>query len=128
MNSGQTQIAIALISAIGGILAAYIAVRYKDRVTAKNRPKDRMESIFDGYESLIKQQQLDIDRKESQLVRTQEIIDRLQVELNTTREIVDKQQRELVDSRKVNEDLVIQLSQMKKTYMTSKIDEQRSTP
>jgi flagellin-specific chaperone FliS len=125
MNQEQTQIITAVISALGGITVAIVAVAFKDRVVAKRQPKDRMETIFDGYENLIRQQQLDIQRKEEQLVRTQTIIERLQAELDTTRIIVAKQQAELDLSKSTNEELVEQLSQMKKHYMSSRIEQER---
>lgn len=104
---------------LGSIITTYLTVKYKDKIIKKNKdaaPKDRMDTIFDGYESLIKQQQQDIDRKQRQLDATQGIIDRLQDELNQTREIVRQQQAELVESRESNKELIRQLDLMKNNY------------
>ena len=122
----DSQVTVAIVTAVSTIVVAYITVRYKDRIIGKNitaRPKDRMDTIFDGYESLIKQQQADIDRKVKQLDQTQHIIDRLQDELDQTKEIVRQQQAELEESKGTNAALIKQLGEMKKHYTGDKPSE-----
>lgn len=116
LNSQET---IAIISGISGIVITYLTVRYKDYIIVGNRnkaPKDRMDTIFDGYEGLIKQQQSDIERKSKQLDQTQVIIERLQHELDETKKIVQQQRQELDDSKEANKLLINQLAQMKVHY------------
>jgi hypothetical protein len=115
----NSQVAVAIISGVVAIIVTYLTVRYKDYIIVGNKdkaPKDRMDTIFDGYESLIKQQQVDIDRKSKQLDQTQIIIERLQNELDKTKQIVQQQQQELNDSKDSNKELIKQLSQMKAHY------------
>lgn len=108
---------------MGGILTTWLTLKYKDRIVARNRdqkPKDRMDTIFDGYEKLILQQQADIERKTVQIVSTQKIVEQLQKELDNTKELVHRQQDELEDSRQRNLELQSQLTDMKKEYGSSK--------
>lgn len=106
---------------LGGILTTWLTLKYKDKLAVRNReqkPKERMDTIFDGYEKLILQQQNDIERKAAQLLSTQKIVDQLQKELDDTRELVRKQQDELEESRELNLELQAQLKDMKKEYGT----------
>jgi gas vesicle protein len=114
---------ISIISTIGGIIVAALTMRQRNKIVSANRskaPKDRLDTIFDGYESLIKRQQNDIERKSDQLDETRRIIDRLQDELNETKNLVAKQQRELEESREDNKELVQQLAKMREQYSSVK--------
>lgn len=111
-----TGIWAAAISAVGGIVATYGAIQLRARIATRNlrrQPKDRMETIFDGYEKLIRQQQLDIDRKAKQLDQTQLAITHLQDELDKTKDIIQQYQEELMASREANRELVTQLDTIK---------------
>jgi chromosome segregation ATPase len=113
------QVLTEAISVVGAIIVTYLGVKYKDYIIVGNRnkaPKDRMDTIFDGYEGLIKQQQSDIDRKSRQLDQTQVIIERLQHELDETKKIVQQQRQELDDSKEANKQLIQQLAHMKAQY------------
>lgn len=106
---------------LGGIVTTWLTLKYKDRIVARNReqkPKDRMDTIFDGYEKLILQQQTDIERKSAQILSTQKIVEQLQKELDDTRELVRQQQDELDENRQLNLELQTQLKDMKKEYGT----------
>lgn len=108
----DSSVLTALISAASGIAIAYII----NVIAKRRRPKDRQETIFDGYERLIKQQQFDIDRKELQLNQTQLIIEQLQRQLDQTKLIVERQQGELTESRDSNRELVRQLADMRREH------------
>lgn len=104
---------------LGGIVTTWLTLRYRDRLATRNReqkPKERMDTIFDGYEKLILQQQTDIERKATQITNTQKIVEQLQKELDDTRELVRQQQDELEESRELNLELQTQLADMKKEY------------
>lgn len=104
---------------LGGIVTTWLTLKYKDKIAIRNReekPKDRMDTIFDGYEKLIIQQQTDIERKAIQIASTQKIVEQLQKELDDTRDLVRQQQDELEQSREMNMDLKRQLHEMKKEY------------
>jgi hypothetical protein len=105
---------------IGSVLTTYLTVKYKDNILGKDKkeneeePRTRMDTIFDGYEKLIQQQQEDIIRKQSQLDRTDQLIAKLQKDLDDTRAIVARQHTELDEQKKLNDELRKQLDLMKK--------------
>lgn len=114
---------IALISMIGGIAVAYIvnvAAKKVQEKKAEKQPKDRMEQMFDGYERLIRQKDLEDDRKqkyiiviEEELKLTKEHVARLESALEATNE-------ELALSRKENSELKHMLDDMRKEYKVAK--------
>jgi hypothetical protein len=60
----------ALITTAGSVVATYLTVKYRQGVLSKSRstsPKDRMDTVFSGYEALIHQQQVEINRLSRQL-------------------------------------------------------------
>lgn len=106
---------VALISAAGALGVAYIAnVVAKKRRTSK--PRDRMETIFDGYEKLISQQQVEIERKGVVISSLENVVERLEQELTRTRELLNQAREELSTSREQNEELQMQLMDMKRDY------------
>ena len=117
------QVAISLISAVSGVVIAYIvnvAAKKVQENKEKNNPKDRMEQMFDGYERLIKQKDIEDDRKVK-------AIQLLEQELTLTRETVQRLERALIDtqaelevSRQENEELKSMLNQMREEYSKKK--------
>lgn len=103
----DSQVQIAFISAVGGVAVTYLTVKYKNKIVKP--PKDRVETIFDGYEALIKQQQAEIVRKGV-------LIDRLEEQLITMEELVEKLRIDLSSSQYQIEGLSTQLTQMKVDY------------
>lgn len=116
MNDG---VLLALISAASAIAVAYIVNIASKKVQAKKikeGPLDRMEQMFDGYERLIKQKDLEDDRKAR-------LIAELEKEIEMTRDLVRKlesalaeSQRELAISRQENQGLKQMLEDMRKDY------------
>lgn len=99
------------------VIGTYITVRYKDRIITKaDKPKDRMETIFDGYENLIKQQQTEISRKGLVITSLEGVVQRLEDELKTTRELLVVARDELKTAEQQNRDLTVQLREMKESY------------
>lgn len=123
MNDG---VVLSLISAGSAIAVAYIVNIASKKVQArkvKDGPLDRMEQMFDGYERLIKQKDLEDDRKAR-------LITDLKRELEMTRDLVRKleaslaeSQREIVISRQENQDLKDMLKTMREEYETFKKSE-----
>lgn len=117
------QVSISLISAISGIVIAYIvnvAAKKVQQNRNKSQPKDRMEQMFDGYERLIKQKDVEDDRKvkamqnlEQELTITRDTVQRLEKALADT-------QIELAESREENKQLRELLAQMRKEYKNVK--------
>lgn len=117
------QVTISLISAVSGVLIAYIvnvaAKKVQKTKQAKN-PKDRMEQMFDGYERLIKQKDLEDDRKqryiktiESELRLVKEHAAKLEEALNRTND-------ELQSARQETIDLKLALDEMRREYVRHK--------
>lgn len=115
----DSQIAVALIAAVGGVVTTWLTVKYKDRIikkTAPNKPKDRMDTIFDGYEKLITQQQLEIDRKQKVIESLEGIIETLEHELATTRDLLTTTKYEVSETKRQNTELKDHLHRMRKDY------------
>ena len=116
-------IIIALISAISGIVIAYfvnVASKKVEKQKAKKEPNDRMEHMFDGYERLIKQKDVEDERKAK-------LIAELELELIATRDVVLKLEhslaitkQELELSRKENRELEDTLKTMRREYEIAK--------
>lgn len=110
----------ATITGICAIIGTYLTVKYKDRIVNRaEKPKDRMETIFDGYENLIKQQQTEIERKGIVIKSLEGVVQRLEEELATTRRLLDLARDELEEAKTQNGDLKSQLEGMKREYMKS---------
>ena len=116
-------VAVSLISAASGIVVAYIVNVAAKRVQArkeKQDPSDRMEQMFNGYERLIKQKDLEDERKAR-------LIDELEEEIRMTRQMVKNlehalaiSQQELQRSREDNQELKDMLEQMREEYQLQK--------
>lgn len=115
----DSQIAVALIAAVAGIITTWLTVKYKDRIVRKaapNKPKDRMDTIFDGYEKLILQQQTEIDRKQVVIGNLEDIIENLERELATTRDLLATTKDEVAETKRQNYALKEQLTHMRRQY------------
>ena len=107
----------AVATGIFAVIGTYLTVKYKDRIVKKaDKPKDRMETIFDGYENLIKQQQIEIGRKGQVITSLEGVVQRLEQELIVTRELLGAARDELKMAETHNKDLRIQLDGMKVEY------------
>lgn len=108
-------IAVSMVSAVSGIAIAYIVNVVSKRVQqkkAKDGPIDRMEQMFDGYERLIKQKDIEDERKAV-------LIAELKEELMAARKMVIKLERDLEVSRNENLELIELLSNMRQEYKES---------
>lgn len=116
-------VAVSLISAFSGIVVAYIVNVAAKRVQSKKvgqGPVDRMEQMFDGYERLIEQKNLEDERKAR-------LIDELEEEIIITRQMVKNlehalavSQQELQRSREDNQELKDMLKRMRDEYKRNK--------
>lgn len=110
---------ISAISAIGGIAIAYIvnvAAKKVQQTKSDKQPKDRMEQMFDGYERLILQKDVEDARKIK-------LLSELEEELNTTRDIARRLEHSLAStkhelrlSREENRQLTDNLLAMRQEY------------
>lgn len=108
------------ITIFGGILTTYLTLRYKGHIKPikKITRTDVDQSLFAGYEKLIKQQQDESDRKQKQLDATQKVVKGLEDELKKANDLIAQLQRDLIDSKKANQEVVKQLTALKKQYST----------
>lgn len=123
MVEADNSVIVSVVSAVSGIIIAYIVNVAAKKVQAKkelNQPKDRMEQMFDGYDRLIKQKDTENDRKvramqvlEEELTYTRKAVARLEASLAETK-------RELEEHRNENVELRAALSEMRKEYQIMK--------
>ena len=119
----DNQIIITAITVFGAIITTYLTVRYKDGLKKKNiakAPKDRMEAIFDGYDSLIRELKDDSDRKGRIIDNLQIIIDNQRAEIEKSQGLINKLQDEVTLSTTHADELKTQLDAMKKDYASGK--------
>lgn len=113
---------VVLISTVGGVVTTYLTVKYKDRVVKKRQKaqsKDRMGSIFDGYERLIVQLTTDMDRKEASISRMEHVINELEQELAKTKTLLHETKLELHESQKQKREISDQLKEMRRQYTST---------
>lgn len=113
------QVSISLISAISGIIIAYIVNVAAKRVQKKKEKRgepDRIDQMFDSYERLIKQKDIEDDRKarivihlESELTKWRDMYQSLEESLEDTK-------KELRHSRRENKELERQLGIIRDEY------------
>lgn len=116
----DNQVWVAAIAAVSGIITTWLTVKYKDKIIRKNaapqKPKDRMDRIFDGYEKLIIQQQHEIDRKTAAISNLETIVGKLEDELAATKELLSETKTEVAESRDQNAQLKAYLKKMRIEY------------
>lgn len=117
------QVAIALISIVGGVIVAYITYVASKKVQAKKaekQPKDRMEQMFDGYERLIKQMAEEDERK-ARIIRDQQLeINQMKNKLNTMEANLERAQDDLIKSHESKKTLTKELEKMRREYVSNK--------
>lgn len=113
----DTAVVVAIITGVVAVITTWLTVKYKDRIVKKpGKPRDRMETIFDGYEKLILQQQTEIERKSDMITSLESIIARLQDEVTRTQGLLATAQEELQDTKTNNLTLKRQLERMRRDY------------
>lgn len=115
------------ISALSAIIIAYIVNVASKKVQQRklsNKPEDRMERMFNGYERLIKQKDIEDERKAA-------LIDELEQKLMETRtQVIHLEERlkishsELDKSRIENRALKRILDEMREEYKKTKKEQQ----
>lgn len=117
ISNVDASVQAAIVTGVCAIVGTYLTVKYKDRVVAKGgKPRDRMDTIFDGYEKLIEQQQEEISRKVQTISTLESAVVRLEAELDETRKLLTKARDELLESKEHNISLRHQLEAMKRDY------------
>lgn len=115
----DSQVLVSLISMVGGVIVAYITNVAAKRVQArkeKDGPVDRMEQMFDGYERLIKQKDLEDQRKAKLIKELEEEIAMTRRMIKSLEESLAISQRELEISRQDNIELKEMLQSMREEY------------
>lgn len=114
---------ISIISAISALGVAYIvnvAAKKVQEKKAEKQPKDRMEQMFDGYERLIKQKDLEDDRKQKYIKIIEGELTATKLHVGKLEEAMERTQQELSESRVENQELRDKLDEMRKEYQAVK--------
>lgn len=117
------QIAISLISAISGVVIAYIvnvAAKKAQAAKDKKQPKDRMEQMFDGYERLIRQKDAEDDRKQKYIKIIEEELRVTKLHVSNLEAALAATNEELKLSREDSLKFQQQLDEMRKEYKSKK--------
>lgn len=125
MSAENTTLIVSGISAVSGIIIAYIvnvaAKKIQER-KAEKQPKDRMEQMFDGYERLIDLKDKEDHRKAAIISELQENIDKIEEELRITRERLSTSQDALNNSNLENKELKQVLHSIREEYKRFKAE------
>jgi len=117
------QVAISLISAVSGVVIAYIvnvAAKKAQASKDKKQPKDRMEQMFDGYERLIKQKDAEDDRKQKYIKIIEEELRATKLHVQALETALAATNEELARSREESQQFQQQLDEMRKEYQHKK--------
>jgi hypothetical protein len=104
-NSNLYSVFTVLISVVGSIVITYLTKVYQRRAEKKRQPKDRIETIFDGYDALILQLRGDLDRKGI-------LIDNLQKLVNSQAKEIERSQGLIAELSEQVKDSAIQISRL----------------
>lgn len=110
---------LGILSTVSGMFIAYLAYKGKQEIDKRNKlkqPRDRMETIFDGYEGFIARQDKALDDKDRQLAENQVIINRMQKQIDDMQELIERQRRETEREREINHKLRTELEVMRRNY------------
>lgn len=102
-------VAISIVTAIGGVVVAYLTYVKSQKVQAKKaegKPKDRMELVIEGYEKLIVQ-------KDAQNERDARQIKAMAEEMDLMRKLMRKLEQQLADSQDAHERAVRENTELK---------------
>lgn len=116
MDAKSDPVAIAAITTAGGIIIAYITNVVAKKVQARRvqaQPKDRMEQLMDGYERLIKQKDIEDERKTR-------IIGRLEKEVETLGDEILEFKTQLKESKEENVGLRSLLADLRREHKRDK--------
>ena len=131
MSIDATQVITTSIGTAGVITVGLLGVKYRDKIIKKEeKPKDRIDIIFDGYESLIKQQKEEIMRKDQLIDRLDisnkrlgEALAEAQKVNEDTRKLLELTRKELADAKLQNDQLTKQLAVVRQDYSSHKVGE-----
>ena len=131
MSIDATQVITTSIGTAGVITVGLLGVKYRDKIIKKEeKPKDRIDIIFDGYESLIKQQKEEIIRKDQLIDRLDiankrlgEALAEAQKVNEDTRKLLELTRKELADAKLQNDQLTKQLAVVRQDYSSHKVGE-----
>lgn len=123
-------IAISLISTLGGITIAYITNVLSKKVQERRvdkQPKDRWEQMFDGYERLLRQKDLEDDRKARLIKALQNNVNTLEAELANTKQTLDEVTDQFEISNSEVQSLKKIVYEMHKEYKADKASKKAGT-
>lgn len=125
----DSTVATAVVTGICSVIGTYLTVKYRHQQTAKEaksvEPKDRIDTAFDLYESFMKEQQRDLDRKSQVIDHLQEALDKQREETRKAQDLIDDLRYELENSRRRVSELENQIVEIKAIYQSQKSEESK---
>lgn len=108
------QVLIQIIIVLGSITTTYLAVKYKNRILRKPDPKgNQIDTIFAGYEKLIKRQQAELDDQDRTIGKLQGLVDKQRAELYQMEDLINDMKVNAKQAQERADNLQAQLDNMK---------------
>lgn len=111
MEAPNTEVWLALISMVGGIVGTFLTVKYKNQRTinatsntqsTRQSRADRESNLYDGYERLIKQIEGNLNSVKHELDETERANAQLRTKLDTLESTVDQLRAQLTQVTQSN--------------------------
>ena len=97
-SSNLYSVVTVLISVAGSVVITYLTKVYQRRAEKKRQPKDRIETIFDGYDALILQLRGDLDRKGILIDNLQKLVNSQSKEIERSQGLIAQLSDQVKDS------------------------------
>lgn len=111
-GSDTSRIAIEAIIVLGGVITTWLTLKYQ-QARKRNKKPTHIDTIYEGYEKLIIQQQQEISRKTEVVNKLEEAVDLLERELSDTKKLLQETKDDLYDARQSNIEMKKQLAEMR---------------
>lgn len=111
----DTYVSAAIYSA-GAVAAAVITVVFSRSRSSAKKPKNRVDTIFDGYDKLMRLQQQELDRKGAQVDQADKLVNQLQARLSETQGLIKTLRAELELNKKTIAELLKELEKIKAKF------------
>ncbi len=101
VTNDLTRVVIEAMIVTGGVITTWLTLKYKQRKTHYGK-HERIDTIYEGYEKLIVQQQHEINRKTEIVDRLEKAVDTLEQELVSAKSLLQETKDELFEARQSN--------------------------
>lgn len=128
MDAPNTEVYLALISMIGGVIGTYFTVKYKNSRAASNAANparsqaDRESTLYDGYERLIKQIEGNLDSVKQDLEDSEKANVQLRSKLESLEGKVEELREKLSGQTTENNDLRVKNTRLMNLAQAAGLD------